>query len=70
MPEETKQESITLQGNREWTESEKVLVCTANDKYFVDWTRNGMWASNRAKNIDGFSEEVIAWMPIPKYTEE
>lgn len=67
MPAETKWESDTLQGHREWTESERVLVVTANEDYFVDSTYNGAFRSERHKDCDGFVHYVIAWMPITKY---
>ena len=71
MPPETKQESDTLQGHREWTESEPVLAWDSLYGCRVDWTRNGKWMSEQAGGYTGqVCHGIIAWRPIPKYKEK
>lgn len=66
MPEERKYESDTLQGHREWTESERVLVVDDAGYQYVDSTRNGKFRTDGHKDCDGFPHYIIAWMPIPE----
>lgn len=71
MPPETKQESDTLQGHREWTESEPVLAWDSTYGCRVDWTRNGKWMSEQTGGYTGqVCHGIIAWRPIPKYKEK
>lgn len=71
MPPETKQESDTLQGHREWTESEPVLAWDSLYGCRVDWTRNGKWMSEQTGGYTGqVCHGIIAWRPIPKYKEK
>ena len=71
MPPETKQESDTLQGHREWTESEPVLAWDSMYGCRVDWTRNGKWMSEQTGGYTGqVCHGIIAWRPIPKYKEK
>lgn len=71
MPPETKQESDTLQGHREWTESEPVLAWDSMYGCLVDWTRNGKWMSEQIGGYTGqVSHRIIAWRPIPEYKEK
>ena len=71
MPKETKQTSDTLQGHREWTESDMVLVWDSIYGCGIDSTRNGKW---RREGKGGYTGQVvhgiIAWRPIPKFSEE
>ena len=71
MPPETKQESDTLQGHKEWTESEPVLAWDSIYGCRVDWTRNGKWMSEQTGGYTGqVCHAIIAWRPIPKYNEK
>ena len=71
MPPETKQESDTLQGHKEWTESEPVLAWDSIYGCRVDWTRNGKWMSEQTGGYTGqVCHGIIAWRPIPKYNEK
>lgn len=71
MPPETKQESDTLQGHREWTESEPVLAWDSMYGCRVDWTRNGKWMSEQRGGYAGqICHGIIAWRPIPGYKEK
>lgn len=71
MPPETKQESDTLQGHREWTESEPVLAWDSMYGCRVDWTRNGKWMSEQRGGYTGqVCHRIIAWRPIPEYKEK
>ena len=71
MPPETKQESDTLQGHREWTESEPVLAWDSIYGCRVDWTRNGKWMSEQTGGYTGqVCHGIIAWRPIPEYKEK
>lgn len=71
MPPETKQESDTLQGHREWTESEPVLAWDSIYGCRVDWTRNGKWISEQRGGYTGqVCHRIIAWRPIPEYKEK
>ena len=71
MPPETKQESDTLQGHKEWTESEPVLAWDSIYRCRVDWTRNGKWVSEQTGGYTGqVCHGIIAWRPIPKYNEK
>ncbi len=71
MPQETKQTSDTLQGYREWTESDVVLVWDSIYGCGIDFTRNGKW---RRKQRGGYTGQIIhgiiAWRPIPEFSEE
>lgn len=71
MPQETKQTSDTLQGHREWTESDMVLVWDSMYGCGIDSTRNGKW---RREQRGGYTGQVvhgiIAWRPIPEFSEE
>ena len=53
--------------DRDWTESERVLVVDDGEHYFVDSTMNGKFTSEKLKDCDGFTHYVVAWMPIPKF---
>ena len=70
MPKETKQTSDTLQGHREWTESDMVLVWDSMYGCGIDSTRNGKW---RREGKGGYTGQVvhgiIAWRPIPEFNE-
>lgn len=71
MPPETKQESDTLQGHREWTESKPVLAWDSMYGCCVDWTRNGKWMSEQRGGYTGqICHGIIAWRPIPEYKEK
>lgn len=71
MPPETKQTSDTLQGHREWTESELVLVWDSVYGVSVDSTRNGKWRSEQKGGYTGqIIHGIIAWRPIPEFSEE
>jgi hypothetical protein len=71
MPPEEKQYSDTLQGHREWTESDIVLVWDSLYGCGIDSTRNGKW---RREGKGGYTGQVIhgiiAWRPIPEFSEE
>lgn len=71
MPPEEKQYSDTLQGHREWTESDTVLVWDSMYGCGIDSTRNGKW---RREQRGGYTGQVvhgiIAWRPIPEFNEE
>lgn len=70
MPPETKQESDTLQGHREWTESKPVLAWDSMYGCRIDWTRNGKWMSEQTGGYTGqVCHRIIAWRPIPEYKE-
>lgn len=71
MPPETKRESDTLQGHREWTESEPVLAWDSLYGCRVDWTKNGKWMSEQMGGYTGqVCHGIIAWRPIPEYKEK
>lgn len=71
MPPETKQESNTLQGHREWTESEPVIAWDSMYGCCIDWTRNGKWMSEKKGGYTGqVCHGIIAWRPIPEYKEK
>lgn len=71
MPTETKQESDTLQGHREWTESNPVLAWDSMYGCCVDWTINGKWMSEQTGGYTGqVCHGIIAWRPIPEYKEK
>lgn len=53
--------------DRDWSESERVLVVNDEGRYYVDSTRNGKFRSDGQKDIDNFPHEVIAWQPIEKF---
>lgn len=66
MPPETKQTSDTLQGHREWTESERVLAYDSSYGCCIDATRNGKWMSETRGGYQGqICHRIIAWMPLP-----
>lgn len=71
MPKETKQTSDTLQGHREWTESDLVLAWDSMYGCRVDATKNGKWMSEQRGGYTGqIVHDIIAWRPIPKFSEE
>ena len=71
MPQETKQTSDTLQGHREWTESDRVLVWDSMYGCSVDATKNGKWMSEQKGGYTGqVVHGIIAWRPIPEFSEE
>ena len=71
MPPETKQTSDTLQGHREWTESDRVLVWDSMYGCRVDTTKNGKWMSEQRGDCTGqIVHGIIAWRPIPEFSEE
>ena len=71
MPKETKQWSDTLQGHREWTESDLVLAWDSMYGCRVDATKNGKWMSEQRCGYTGqVLHGIIAWRPIPEFNEE
>lgn len=71
MPKESKQWSDTLQGHREWTESNSVLAWDSMYGCRVDATRNGKWMSECKGGCTGqIVHGIIAWRPIPEFSEE
>lgn len=71
MPKESKQWSDTLQGHREWTESDLVLAWDSMYGCRVDATRNGKWMSECKGGCTGqIVHGIIAWRPIPEFSEE
>ena len=71
MPKETKQWSDTLQGHREWTESDLVLAWDSMYGCRVDATKNGKWMSEQRIGCTGqVVHGIIAWRPIPEFNEE
>ena len=71
MPKETKQWSDTLQGHREWTESDLVLAWDSMYGCRVDATKNGKWMSEQRGGYTGqIVHGIIAWRPIPEFNEE
>ena len=71
MPQETKQTSDTLQGHREWTESDMVLAWDSMYGCCVDATKNGKWMSEKRGGYTGqVVHGIIAWRPIPEFSEE
>lgn len=71
MPKETKQWSDTLQGHREWTESDLVLAWDSMYGCRVDATKNGKWMSEQRVGYAGqVIHGIIAWRPIPEFNEE
>lgn len=71
MPKETKQWSDTLQGHREWTESDLVLAWDSMYGCRVDATKNGKWMSEQRGGYTGqICHGIIAWRPIPEFNEE
>lgn len=71
MPQETKQTSDTLQGHREWAESDRVLVWDSMYGCSVDATKNGKWMSEQRGGCTGqIVHGIIAWRPIPEFSEE
>lgn len=71
MPQETKQTSDTLQGHREWTESDLVLAWDSSYGCRVDFTKNGKWMSEQQRCCTGqLVHGIIAWRPIPEFSEE
>ena len=68
MPKETKQWSDTLQGHREWTESDLVLAWDSMYGCRVDATKNGKWMSEQRGGYTGqVIHGIIAWRPIPEF---
>ncbi len=71
MPKETKQWSDTLQGHREWTESDMVLAWDSIYGCRIDATKNGKWMSEQRGGYTGqIVHGIIAWRPIPEFNEE
>jgi hypothetical protein len=71
MPPEQKQYSDTLQGHREWTESDLVLAWDSLYGCRVDATKNGKWMSEQRGGYTGqVVHGIIAWRPIPEFNEE
>ena len=71
MPPEVKQYSDTLQGHREWTESDLVLAWDSLYGCRVDATKNGKWMSEQRGGYTGqVVHGIIAWRPIPEFNEE
>ena len=71
MPKETKHCSDTLQGHREWTESDLVLAWDSMYGCRVDATKNGKWMSEQRNGYAGqIVHGIIAWRPIPEFNEE
>ena len=71
MPKETKQWSDTLQGHKEWTESDLVLAWDSMYGCRVDATKNGKWMSEQKGGYTGqIVHGIIAWRPIPEFSEE
>lgn len=71
MPPEEKQYSDTLQGHREWTESDLVLAWDSLYGCRVDATKNGKWMSEQRGGYTGqVVHGIIAWRPIPEFNEE
>ena len=71
MPKETKQCSDTLQGHREWTESNLVLAWDSMYGCRIDCTKNGKWMSEQRCGYTGqIVHGIIAWRPIPEFSEE
>ena len=71
MPKETKHWSDTLQGHREWTESDLVLAWDSIYGCRVDATKNGKWMSEQGGGYTGqVVHSIIAWRPIPEFNEE
>lgn len=56
--------------DRDWTESERVLVVDDSLHYYTDWVRNGKFKSDGHKDCDGFPHYVIAWIPIPNFPQD
>ena len=71
MPKETKQWSDTMQGHREWSESDRVLVWDSIYGCGVDATKNGKWMTEQRGGYTGqVVHGIIAWRPIPEFNEE
>ena len=71
MPPEKKYEEDTMQGHREWTESEPVLAWDSMYGPRVDATKNGKWMSEQRGGYTGqICHGIIAWRPIPEYKEK
>ena len=71
MPKETKQCSDTLQGHKEWTESNLVLAWDSMYGCRIDCTKNGKWMSEQRGGYTGqIVHGIIAWRPIPEFSEE
>ncbi len=71
MPPEEKHYSDTLQGHREWAESDLVLAWDSFYGCRVDATKNGKWMSEQRGGYTGqVVHGIIAWRPIPEFSEE
>lgn len=72
LPKEKHYKENTLQGIREWTESDIVLVIDNHYLKTVDSLKNGEWMKLRThpKDCDGFPIEYLYWMEIPKIKED
>ena len=56
--------------DRDWSESERVLVVNDSEQYYVDTVYNGKFTTDGHKDCDGFQHYVIAWQPIEKFDIE
>ena len=72
LPKEKHYMEKTLQGVREWKESEPVLVINTLHQKTVDMLINGQWAKLclNPKDCDGFPIEYLYWMEIPELPKE
>lgn len=72
LPQESKYIENTMQGRREWTESEQVLVINNHYQKSVDSIRNGEWVRlrNLPADCDGFKTSYLYWMEIPELPKE
>ena len=53
--------------DRDWSESERVLVVDDRGMYYVDSTRNGKFRTDGNKDCDNFPHYVVAWQPIENF---
>ncbi len=71
MPKETHYHtdgSMFIDGkDRDWSESERVLVVDDRGMYCVDSTRNGKFRTDGTKDCDNFPHYVVAWQPIENF---
>ena len=72
LPKEKRYKENTLQGIREWTESNTVLVIDNHYLKTVDCLKNGKWMKLQTcpKDCDGFPIQYLYWMDIPKPPKE
>ena len=68
MPEEHKCESGPVPGKAsKGTESDRVLAWDSMYGAMIDYTRNGVWKSEKRGGYQGqVCHGIIAWMPIPE----